>query len=254
MKLFYRRFGTGTPLAVLHGLFGMSDFWIPIAKALSKDFQVIIPDLRNHGRSPHHPEMSCAAMENDILALIDELNFSKIRLLGHSMGGKLAMSFALNHPERVESLIVADIGVKASAISGAMREVVEIFQSVDIETFSSRSELSSRLDCSSQTREIILKNIQKTRDGKLAWKPNVEAILQNLPKISASISGDKTFHGTALLLKGERSEYITPEDIPDIQKRFPNSRFSVVPTAGHWLHVDNREAFLKEVLGFLDAY
>ncbi len=112
MQLFYREFGTSKPLLILHGLFGLSDHWIGVAKRLSSDFRVIIPDLRNHGQSLHHHEMNLEAMSNDILELLQKLNISKIMVIGHSMGGKLATMIALQHPQIVEKLMVIDIGIK----------------------------------------------------------------------------------------------------------------------------------------------
>ncbi|MDR0364815.1 MAG: alpha/beta fold hydrolase [Bacteroidales bacterium] len=251
MKLFYRQFGTGTPLLILHGLFGMSDYWIPVAQILSKDFHLIVPDLRNHGRSPHCLKMDYESMRADIIALLEELRLSKINLLGHSMGGKLAMSFALKYRERVERLIVVDVGIKAFDISDEVKNIITIAQNIDLNAFSSRNELSKYISCPLRVKDMILKNIKQDRNRTLSWKPNIQAIVQNLPNVPIEITSENTFQGKTLFLKGEYSDYTADEDIPAIQETFPNSRVVIIPNAGHWLHVDNQKGFLQCIMDFL---
>lgn len=249
MKLFYREYGCGKPLLILHGLFGLSDHWIPIAKTLSPEYRVIIPDLRNHGQSPHTPEMNYELMANDILELLSNLNIFEASVFGHSMGGKLGMTLALRSPTTVDKLVIGDIGVKKVRLLPEIMEIATVMRSATPTDFRSRNAFVSALNLSEAAKGIVIKNLKQEASGVLNWKPNVVSLLNNLEHIAAGIASEDAFTGKVLFLSGEHSDYILPEDIPVIKGYFPNSEFITIEDAGHWIQVDNPEKVLACLKG-----
>ncbi len=257
MKLHHQRYGTSgdQPLIILHGLFGSSDNW----DSLSKDFakarlDVIVPDLRNHGRSGHSNTMTYKEMSHDLLVLIDSLGLSQVNLLGHSMGGKVAMRFAFDHPEKVNRLIVADISPHASN-GNIHRKLIDYMLSVDLNNLSSRRDIDTRMKETvpdDRIRLFLLKNIYRKDKNSFGWRINLEAISNNLDKIFSAIETSTAFSRPALFLRGEHSAYIADKDIPQIKELFTNARFETIKNGTHWLHADNPEDFSKEVLAFIE--
>jgi pimeloyl-ACP methyl ester carboxylesterase len=258
MKLFYRKYGDGPPLIILHGLFGSSDNWMTIAKSLGEYFTVYVPDQRNHGQSPHSDINDYDSMRDDLFELAGDLRLSKFFLAGHSMGGKTAFSFAIKWPEMINGLLLADISPfvnesnKQAATSHHLN-ILEAMLSIDLSMISSRSEIESilvKMIPSDQTRGFILKNLQRTEGNKFAWKINSRAILNNLDKIMEGINlhGAEQISGfPVILLKGENSEYLPTSDFKEIQDVFPAAEFVVVPNAGHWIHTDRPDAVIKNI-------
>ena len=265
MKLFYRKYGSGLPLIILHGLYGSSDNWVSIAKSISDRFTVFLPDQRNHGHSPHSPVHDYDSMTEDLFELVNDLKLKKFFLAGHSMGGKTAVNFALIWPERLYGLLVADISPMVADGSNTIAynqhsEILDSILSVDLSGIRSREEvellLKTRIQ-SETTRGFIMKNLKRESDNSFSWKLNASALMENLPGIMEGIepfdleireiSGFPVF-----FLKGEYSEYLPVSDFIHIRKIFPAAEFIIIPRSGHWVHSDNPEEVKKCLLKFLD--
>lgn len=260
MKLYYRKYGAGPPLIILHGLFGSSDNWMTIAKSLGEYFTVYLPDQRNHGQSPHSDINDYDSMRDDLFELANDLKLKKFFLAGHSMGGKTAISFAVKWPEMMYGLLIADISpfinenTKHSSYNQHLN-ILKAMLSIDLSLISSRKEVESILlhkIPSEQTRGFILKNLQRTVGNKFAWKINGQALLSNLDNIIEGIAlrGDITQQITGfpvIFLKGENSDYLPSGDFRDIQKIFPAAEFVVVPESGHWVHTDRPDEVIKNI-------
>jgi esterase len=267
MRLFYRKYGFGPPLIILHGLFGSSDNWVSIAKSISDKFTIILPDLRNHGQSPHNQVHDYDSMRDDLYELVNEMKLGKFFLAGHSMGGKIAVNFAFSWPERLYGLLVADISPLVHTRSDTEdidqhRQILNFMLSTDISTLRSRSEIESLLSRrikSEKIRDLILKNLMREQDNSFSWKINAFAIFKNLDKIMEGIepgeAGSSQITGfPVFFLKGENSAYLPESDFVDIQKVFPGADLIVIPRAGHWIHADNPEMVRKCFLRLLDNY
>jgi len=254
MKLFCRKFGSGQPIIILHGLFGLSDNWVSIGKLLSENYQVIIPDLRNHGQSPHSSIFNYDAMAGDILELMDDLELSSVIIMGHSMGGKVAIQFALHYPERTGKLIVVDMSMRQYVESQLQLEIIKAMMAIDFDKIESRSEISEMLKHSirdEKVRLFIMKNLYRVTRTHLGWRPDLQSIYQNIDYVFEAISGDTVYEGPSLFIHGDDSDYVLESDTKEIYHHFPRAVFKIVPDAGHWVHADNPEGFLKEVIAFL---
>lgn len=255
MKLFYRQFGNGKPLIILHGLFGLSDNWFSIGKLLAQKYSVIIPDLRNHGQSPHSNIFNYDAMTSDILELLEDLGLESAIIMGHSMGGKVAMQFALQYPERTEKLIVVDISMRQYDERQMHIEIIKAMMAIDFEQVDSRSAVSELLKRSipdEKVRLFIMKNLYRKTREQLDWRPDLKDIYQNFENIFDGISINNVYRGASLFIQGAESDYIVKSDLPALLQHFPNAVFNVVSHAGHWVHADNPEEFLHKLNTFLE--
>ena len=254
MRLNLQRYGSGPPLIVLHGLFGSRANWHAISRALADDFEVIAVDQRNHGNSPHADEMTYAAMADDLLQLMTHEGIARAHVLGHSMGGKTAMQFALTHGERVDRLIVVDIAPRA--YPPHHDDLLDALRELDLDAATSRAELDAmlarRIDAPA-VRQFLLTNVTRDDDGGFVWRINLPAIAASYAALVAEVDSARSFEGPALFVAGERSDYIAPEDRALIRARFPRARFASVKGAGHWVHADQPEAFRRIVQAFLSA-
>jgi esterase len=260
MKLFYRKYGAGPPLIILHGLYGSSDNWVSIAKSLGDKFTVYLPDQRNHGQSPHDKIHDYNSMSNDLHELIVDLKLNKIFLVGHSMGGKTAIAFTLRWPEMINGLLIADISpfVNENSKNEAYNKhlnILEAILSVDLSMISSRAEAETILQkkiSNEKERGFVLKNLQRNSGNSFSWKLNASALHHNLGKIMEGIDR-KTFMGEqitgfpVIFLQGADSDYLPSEDFRDIQKIFPGAEIIKIKNAGHWLHADQPEEVVKSV-------
>jgi esterase len=258
MKLFYRKYGSGPPLVILHGLYGSSDNWITIAKALSNSFTIYLPDQRNHGRSPHSDKHDYESMRDDLYELVNDLNFGKFFLAGHSMGGKTAISFALKWPEMLYGLIIADISpftdekTSAGAYEGHL-SILKAMDTTDLSEFRSRSDIEDILKgkiTSEKTRRFIMKNLRRTSDNHFDWKINPSTLLRNLDSIMKGINRKnilmkETRGFPVIFLKGMDSDYIPYSDYDDIRRLFPAAEFVEIENAGHWIHSDQPGEVIK---------
>ncbi|MCS6929422.1 MAG: alpha/beta fold hydrolase [Saprospiraceae bacterium] len=251
MKLYYREFGRGTPVVILHGLLGSSDNWQTIAQALAEEHFVITPDLRNHGRSPHVPTHSYPEMAEDLYALLDSLGIYTTSLVGHSMGGKVAMQFALTYPERVDHLVVIDIAPGVG--EGKHEHIFEALHALSIEQIRTRQEADVFLQKyipEAHVRQFLLKNLTRNPDGSFAWKMNLPVLWAHYAYILAPVEGEP-FRKPTLFIRGGQSEYLSEEDLPSIKTLFPRARLETVEGAGHWVHADKPQELLSLLSAFL---
>lgn len=254
MKLFYRHFGEGKPLIILHGLFGLSDNWVTHAKRLAEQFSVYLPDLRNHGQSPHSPTFNYASMADDLHEFIEEHQLKSPVIIGHSMGGKVAMWFALEYPELLEKLIVVDISPVKYPDRDAHFDIISAMMSVDFNAVHSREEVSILLNQSIPhpgTRLFILKNLYRKTKNTFDWRLNLDAISSNMDMIFAGVEVNNVFIKPVLFIKGGKSDYIKNEHLPLIKKLFPAAIITTIPEAGHWVHVDAPDEICRLFSQFL---
>lgn len=251
MELFHREFGAGPPVVIVHGLFGFSDNWQTVAKNLAENFTVFAVDLRNHGRSPHSESHDYKAVASDLKEFMETHWLFRASLVGHSMGGKTVMQFALHFPEMVEKLVVIDIAPKV--YPGGHDDIFEALFSVELTSLSSRSEAEAILSVQVPdpgVRQFLMKNLTRDADGGFDWKMNLPTLFREYPTILGPISGPP-FDGPTLFVRGEKSDYIKNSDLPGIQKFFPAARLETVAGAGHWIHADQPVALLDVLNGFL---
>src|ERR1035437_1143924 len=195
MKLFYRKYGNGPPLVILHGLYGSSDNWLTIAKSLSDNFTVYLPDQRNHGQSPHSEIHDYDSMRDDLFELVNDLKLKKFFLAGHSMGGKTAISFSLKWPEMLNGLLIADISPfttenTQNSIHSQHSKILNAVLSLDLQKANNRKDAESLLSLkipSEKERGLILKNLERTSDNAFAWKLNAQSLSNHLQKIMAGV-------------------------------------------------------------------
>ena len=261
MKLFFRKYGSGPPLIILHGLYGSSDNWVSLAKSISDIFTVYIPDQRNHGQSPHSAVHDYKSMKEDLYELAHDLGLEKFFLAGHSMGGRTAMAFAMSWPEKLYGLLVGDIspvssGEKYLAAYRFHSEIIDSILSVDLKGKRSREEIEASLSqkiTSPGVRGFIMKNLRRLQEDSFAWKLNAPVLKQYLGEIISGIKPGKSDYREisgfpVLFLKGENSDYITEGDDTDLRTLFPGVEFVIIPGAGHWIHSDNPEAVKRSFL------
>jgi esterase len=260
MKLFYRKYGNGPPLIILHGLYGSSDNWVTIAKSLSNSFTVYLPDQRNHGQSPHSQLHDYGSMRDDLYELVNDLSLKKFFLAGHSMGGKTAIAFALKWPETLNGLLIADISPFTTlnlrdSVYSQHYTILNAILSLDPEKISNRSDavkfLSKNIP-SEKERGLILKNLQRTSDNTFAWKLNAASLMKNLGKIMEGIERETDFNRQitgfpVIFLRGTNSDYIPKEDFRDILHVFPAADIIDVEGAGHWIQVDKPDEVEKYI-------
>ncbi len=251
MKLYFKTFGEGRPLMILHGLFGSSDNWLSHAKEFAQHFKVYLIDLRNHGRSPHSNDFSYDAMAEDLLELIADENLRDVLLVGHSMGGKTILRFAQSHSFLIERMIVADMGVKS--YKPHHDEIFKGLFAVDVENCASRKEAEERLSAfiaEESTRQFLLKNIYWKEQGKLAWRFNLQALFDNRGEIILPLP-DVQIETPTLFIRGELSNYIQETDFESILELVPQATFRTIDKTGHWVHAEAPETFRKMVLDYL---
>ncbi|WP_114782208.1 alpha/beta fold hydrolase [Botryobacter ruber] len=255
MKLNYKEMGHGKPLLILHGLFGTLDNWQTLAKRLAENFNIFLVDLRNHGRSPHADEHDYDVMADDVLELIEDLQIPTPAIMGHSMGGKVAMKFALKYPTRLTKLIVVDIAPKA--YPPHHDEILDALQSVNLETATSRKEIEDQLAQKIEDQEVrlfLLKNVYRKENNTYGWRMNLDALQKNYDNISAAITADVPFKKDTLFIKGGRSRYILPEDLyTSIEHLFTQVEIETIPGAGHWVHAEAPDQMYDLVTRFLSV-
>ena len=255
MKLFYRQFGSGPPMVILHGLFGISDNWVSIARTLGEWYTVYVPDLRNHGQSPHSEVFDFNALEDDLLELTEEFSLNNFILIGHSLGGKTAMYFALHHPQSIKKLIVVDIGLKKAPVNTEHQMLINAMLGVDFSRAKARSDVDRQLEVavtSQRLRQFLLKNVYWRDSRTLDWRLNLQVINENLLNIFEGVDIPARYTGPALFIRGGRSGYLREEDLEELKKKFPGALVKTIPEAGHWVHADSPGEFLQAVRAFLD--
>ena len=264
VPLHFRKSGHGEPLIILHGLYGSSDNWISIARKLEDQCTVFIPDLRNHGQSPHTSTHTYQDMVDDLYKFCNDHHISKATILGHSMGGKLAMMFAAEYPELVKGLIVADIAPKNyNSENKQFKTVLQhelilgLMEELNLVAVTSRKEidyfLSEKLK-ESTLRQFLIKNIHRNKEGYFEWKINVPVLKHALNSITSEVNSDWFTDRQPILsypvtfIRGLSSDYISDQDFINIRKIYPEARLISIPDAGHWLHAEQPEKFVAAVL------
>jgi esterase len=254
MQLFYKEYpGPGKPLIILHGLFGLLDNWHNVAKTLSATFHVYTLDLRNHGQSPKSAVMNYAVMADDLWEFMQDKGISQACFMGHSMGGKVAMEFALRFPEKCAKLIVVDIAPKRYEPGHT-----EIFNALFDLDIANSEKTRKDFDQDMQTkipefgvRQFLLKSLERNDEGNYQWKFNLDALHTHYEKISEEIPGGRTYKGPTLFLRGGNSRYVSEEDRSKIESLFPNCQLKTIEGAGHWVHAEKPVELVEVVKGFL---
>jgi len=255
VKLFYRNFGSGQTLIVLHGLFGISDNWIPFGKLMAKkNFNVFIPDLRNHGQSPHCDTFNYQSMLHDLVDFIDDNKIKNPIILGHSMGGKIAIHYALENPSKVSKLIIVDVSMRNYSKKPHHIALANAMLSIDFSIAKTRKDIEKQLlpDISDKRiRNFLMKNIKRKTKDSYDWKINMESIYNNIDRVYEGIETEGIFNGPTIFIRGGISTYVSEEDYPEIKRHFPNSKIYTIENASHWVQVDAPEQFISIIDGFL---
>lgn len=254
MKLLNSRILGNSPnhFIITHGLFGQLDNWNTLGRRFAEYFTVHLIDLRNHGRSFHDNDTSHDSMAKDLVNYLDHHNLNKAYFLGHSLGGKVAMNLALNHPDRVGKLVIADMAPKT--YPPHHQGIIKGLKSVDFSQVKQRSDAETFLIPyikSPSVRQFLMKNIYRISDENYAFRFNLKDLSDNYESLVSSILPNSQFTNPVLFLGGEKSDYIQAEDKEIIESYFPNSKIETIKNAGHWLHADNPEDFFNKINSFL---
>ena len=253
-KLFFRELGEQNEqsLIILHGLFGSSGNWLTLGKRFAEHFHVFIIDQRNHGLSFHHPEFNYKVMATDLIDFFIDHKLNSAHILGHSMGGKTAMEFAVNNATRVDRLIIADIGPKSYPRHHS--KILKGLFSIDLENLESRKqadELLYQFVPEPDVRQFLLKNLSRN-SRNFEWKINLKDIALNIEEVGLGLNENYRFEKPCLFIRGGNSDYILDEDINRILSTFQKSSLKTIPNVGHWLHTEQPEQFLELALEFLN--
>ena len=253
MKLFCKQYSeTGTPVIILHGLFGNQGNWGQHAKILSNTFAVYGFDHRNHGRSEWEDGMSYKEMAEDVRETMGMLNIDSAHLIGHSMGGKTAMQLALAWPELVKKLVIVDVApVKYKPHHEAVFSGLEILNLDLIDGRQDADEILSEHVKEKDVRDFLLAYLKKDEEGDLSWRMNLDAIIDGYDELQAGLSAQQPFEGDVLFIKGQKSDYILKKYEKEMFKLFPNAQVEEIKDSGHWLHAQQPEIFQSMVYKFL---
>ena len=252
MRLHFQVKGEGSPIIIMHGFLGSLDNWRAASKRFAERYKVYCLDLRNHGLSPHSDVMNYQVMAQDLEEFLDLHRLASAFVLGHSMGGKVAMQFATAFPDRIDKLVVVDMAPRV--YEPHHRPLLSALLSLDLERFRSFGEADGALAKTIPevaTRQFVLKNLKRASDGRLQWKIHLQGIAQNYDAITRAVAPRAAFTKPACFIRGGRSNYITEADIPLIRQIFPRAELQTIPSAVHWVHVDEPEEFFRCVTKFL---
>lgn len=247
--------GEGQPLLILHGFLGMSDNWKTLGTQYSENgFEVHLIDQRNHGKSFHSNEFNYDVLSDDVVRYMEHHNITSAYVLGHSMGGKTAMQLATSHPDRVKKLIVADIAPKFYPPHHDF--IFNGLSHLDFDNIADRREADDELSKHIKEkgiRQFLLKNLYWVEKDRLGFRFNFEVLKDRMEEIGENISGSAVYDGPALFLRGDRSEYIQPNDFAEIKRHFPKATIETIDKAGHWLHAENPKQFYEKSFAFLNS-
>ncbi|HYG20077.1 MAG TPA: alpha/beta fold hydrolase [Ohtaekwangia sp.] len=258
MKLFFREYKpageTGKqPIVILHGLFGSSDNWLTQAKILSETFRVLTVDLPNHGQSPHSDSFDYPSMVEALKIFFEDHQLGNATLIGHSMGGKVAMNFALVHPEKIGRLVIVDIAPRTYDLEHYT--IAEGLKAIPVASVSSRNaadELLSAYVPEPDVRQFLLKNLQRKSEGGFSWKINLPVISEKLENIGKDLSFTGKFEKPTLFIRGKRSAYIKDEDWERITSIFPGAVLETMET-GHWVQAEKPQEFVALVSNWIGS-
>jgi pimeloyl-ACP methyl ester carboxylesterase len=249
MKLYFRKLGErGTPIIILHGIFGSSDNWLNIGKVLAETHQVFLLDQRNHGQSPWSDEFDYMVMAADLKEFIEDHQLQNPILIGHSMGGKVVMQFELNYPALAQKVIVVDIAPKYYPVHHT--QILNGLNSLDLKNLQSRTEANEhlkRFEEKEGVRQFLLKNLYRNSENEFAFRINLKVITKNIDVVGHELFIKNPSETFTYFIKGSDSHYILPEDERYISEIFPNFEIIEIANAGHWVQADQPEAFVKAV-------
>lgn len=252
-SLNYKIIGQGKPVIILHGLFGMLDNWLNIAKKLEKEgYMAILIDQRDHGRSPHTTDFSYPLLADDLYHFMEENWIHDAILIGHSMGGKTVLQFMTEHDSMVSKVIVIDIGIKK--YSGGHKEVFDALFAVDIDSVQNRDEVESVMIAALQdigTVQFLMKNLTRKKSGGFEWKMNLPLLFEKYNNILDAITFDSPCLTETCIVRGGKSDYITDDDYIGMLKVLPGAHLVTIPEAGHWVHVDRPNELFTSINDFI---
>ncbi len=255
VDLFSRVIGEGEPLIILHGLFGMGDNWQTLGKKWAEQgYAVHIIDQRNHGQTENTEDFSYQLMSDDLLAYLDQHGLDKVSILGHSMGGKVAMLFATQHPERVNKLMIVDIAPKGYPVHH--NEIIAGLKTLDFSILTSRREADAELAKSLPNmaiRQFLLKSLYWVEKGQLGLRFNLDSISKHIEMVGEALLPEATFDGPTTFIRGANSGYIVDGDMDLIRHHFPAAQLVTAPGAGHWVHAENPQLVYDETCKLLKS-
>lgn len=252
MKLEFKQLGQGLPMIILHGIFGSGENWLTVSKQLAEANSIYLVDQRNHGCSFHSEEFSYEYLVEDLARFMDEQGLPEAIIMGHSMGGKVAMNFAIKYPQRVLALIVVDIAPKQYPIHHS--QILEGLNSIDLANLKNRNhadELLARYVPEADTRAFLLKNLYRNDGGGYGWRLNLASIAANIGNVGQALEDAVQADLPTLFIRGAKSRYILPEDEDEIRYHFPKASIETIENAGHWVQAEQPEAFIAVVQQFL---
>ncbi|MBX2842373.1 MAG: alpha/beta fold hydrolase [Flammeovirgaceae bacterium] len=252
MQLFYREIGQGSPLIILHGLFGSSDNWLTIGKALGEHFKVYLIDQRNHGQTEKTEEFNYSLMADDLKEFIENHKISNPVIMGHSMGGKVVMKFVLKYPELARKSIIVDIAPRF--YPPHHQKILQGLNEIPVHQLRSRKEaegILSKFESQIGVRQFLLKNLYRTSSGSFDWRINLPILTEKIDNVGEEIAPESQNKNPILFIKGEVSNYILEKDKKDIVNLFPNYQIKTIKNAGHWVHAEQPSMFLQTVLSFI---
>ncbi len=257
----FKKFGNGQPVIILHGLYGSSDNWVPTARFLMQNFTVYIPDLRNHGKAFHYNSHTYNDLCSDLLNFIESQNISNASIIGHSMGGKAAMLFALKYEQFVKKIIIVDISPRGYTndvdylIINNHKKIIKALQSIDLNVIKNRNQAASILQQQLNDYKLVnflIKNLQWNKNTGYNWLLNINTLQNSLYHILSGIDNkDNDIAKPTLFIKAKYSNYITNIDMPIINKMFSNVQLSIINNSGHWVHAEQPQIFNNIVQNFL---
>ncbi len=256
MQLFYREYGDRGKqvIIILHGLFGISDNWASYARRIAmEDFHVFVVDQRNHGQSPKSENFNYLALTDDLFDFIDDHEIVDPILIGHSMGGKVAMRFALENPHLVKKLVVVDISLKAYGPRDHHKKIIEAMRSVDFSVVKSRQDVEAQITTGIpdlRIRQFIMKNLHRIEKDNFEWRIHLDGLEENIDEMFDAIDTIIKYEKPTLFIKGGASDYILLEDFDAIRYNFPNAEIITIEGASHWVHVEAMERFYLLTSGF----
>ena len=253
MKLFYRELGGGQPIVILHGIFGSSDNWLTQARIMSEKFHVYTLDLRNHGQSPHDAQFDYPVMVEDLEQFLSDHKLQDPIIIGHSMGGKVVMNFALKYPEKLAKLIVVDIAPRAYNLEHYV--IIDGLKAIPINEITSRNEADTVLSSfvpEPDVRQFLLKNLLRKPEGGFTWKINLPVVDKNLSKIGFDLQFEGKFDKPTLFIRGGKSKYVRDSDMTHIKEIFPQAELETMDT-GHWVQAEKPKEFVDLVLRWIET-
>ncbi len=254
MKLFFRKTGEGKPIIILHGVFGSSDNWYSISKNIAeKGFAVYALDARNHGQSPRSEDFSYEWMAEDLHEFIQDHQLHDAIIIGHSMGGKTVMHFAMKYPALFSKLVVVDIAPKFYPAHHS--HIIQGLAAIELDNLQNRNAAETTLAlyvANPAERQFLLKNLYRNESGKFDWRINLPVLSREIYQIGGDFTDTKIVEKPVLFIRGSESGYIFDEDIPAIQEIFPLAKVLTIEGAGHWVQAEKPDDFIQAVLQFVN--